>query len=200
MTQAGQEVVRRSQQKIATAKLDVDTAKAALSTLARLKAKASKVIIDAAGGKYAKETGYVGQGGYFGTALRTAFKNGELTERMKHAQWKTKTLVELKKKAFKQGEAKGVKKGEKKGVKIGEKHELPIAVARAEKLLTKKKKEKNLAKAAGKKAAQDAALKAAAETEAAKVRESVKAEAKAKQGENPKKSVTKLEAEFENDA
>lgn len=202
MTQAGQEVVKNAQQKVAAAKLDVDTAKAAMDKMNRLKTKASQVIIDAAGGKFAKQTGYVGQGGYFGTALRTAFKNGELTERMKHAKWKEKTLAGLKKKAFQQGKQQGEAEGEKKGIKMGEKKELPKAVAKAEKLLAQKKQEQNNAKVAGKKAAEDAALKSAAQKEAAKVSASVKEEANAKEGETkPTKSKTSglLESDFEDE-
>jgi len=133
MTQAGQEVVRSAQKAIAKAKLDVDTAKAAMANLRRLKTEASKAILDAAGGKYRKSTGYAGTGGYFGAALRTAFNNGKLSERLKHQEWKDSKLKAIKREEYNRGLKEGEKKGFSKGEKAGMKKELPKAVAKAEK-------------------------------------------------------------------
>jgi len=178
MTQAGQAVVKRAQDKLTEAKLAVDAAKDAMQTLQNKKQKASKVILDAAGGKYAKDTGYAGQGGYFGTALRTAFKNGELTERLKHTKYTDTVLKQLKKKAFKEGQAAGLKKGEVQGEAVGAKKVLPKAVAAAESMIKKTELNKESAKVVDEQAVQDAALKAEATKEAAKVRNSIDSEAK----------------------
>jgi hypothetical protein len=196
MTPAGQEVVKRAQQEVSEARIAVDTAKAAMGTLAKKKAKASKAILDAAGGKYARHTGYAGQGGYFGRALRTAFKNGELTNELKHQKWKTSTLKKMKKKSYEKGEHKGYKKGFAEGEKEGEKKELPKAVARAEQLLTKKKEEQETKQQKAAQAADNAALKAEAAKEASKVRKAVKketqkAESTKKGDQNDQKKVKK---------
>jgi len=142
MTQAGQGVVQKAQRMVANARLDVDTAKAAMTNLAREKAIAAKAIVDAAGGKYGGSASYAGQGGYFGAALKTAFKNGELTERMKYQKFKSSTLKNAKTESFRDGEEKGIEEGMKKGLKVGEKKELPKAVAKAEQMLAQKKKAK----------------------------------------------------------
>jgi len=178
MTQAGQAVVKKAQRMVAKARLDVDTAKAAMSNLARQKAIAAKAIVDAAGGKYGGSASYAGQGGYFGAALKTAFKNGELTERLKYQKFKSSTLKNAKTKAFKEGEEKGIEEGMKKGMKKGEKKELPKAVAKAEQMLAQKKKAERKEAEATKKAAANAALKDEAKREASKVRAAVAKEAK----------------------
>jgi len=178
MTQAGQAVVKKAQRMVAKARLDVDTAKAAMSNLARQKAIASKAIVDAAGGKYGGSASYAGQGGYFGAALKTAFKNGELTERMKYQKFKSSTLKNAKTTAFKEGEEKGIEEGMKKGMKKGEKKELPKAVAKAEQMLAQKKKAERKEAEATKKAAANTALKDEAKREASKVRAAVAKEAK----------------------
>merc|ERR1711977_329934 len=144
-----------------------------MANLRRKKALASKKIIDAAGGKLGESSGYAGQGGYFGAALRTAFRNGELSEKLKNEKFRASTMKQIKDSAFKKGE----KKGEKKGIQIGEKKELPKAVAKAEQMLEQKKKTAKKAAVANKQAAEDAALKNQAEAEASKVRAAVKASA-----------------------
>lgn len=191
MTQAGQQVVLQAQQKVAAAKLAVDTAKAAVSRLNRMKEEASKAIIDAAGGKYAKQTGYAGQGGYFGTALRTAFKNGELTEQLKHEEWKKTKLKDIKKQAYEEGLKKGEQKGEKEGEAVGKKEELPKAVAKAEKMLSEKKSAEKKQVAEAKTSAQDAALKNEAAAEVAKVTNDVDSEAKKDADATPEAATTK---------
>jgi hypothetical protein len=177
LNKAGSSVVKRARRTAAAAALQVQTAKAALASLMRAKQMASKAILDKAGGKYSK-SGYGGQGGYFGAALRTAFHNGELSERLKHNNWNTKTLKADEKKAFLLGKAKGKKAGFKKGVKVGEKKALPKAIHKAKHLLKKDAKAKSKAGIAAKKAADQSALKTAAAAEAAKVRRSVKKEEK----------------------
>lgn len=178
MTQAGQDVVKRAQSKLAEAKLAVDAAKDAMQTLQRKKEEASKVILDAAGGKYAKETGYAGQGGYFGTALRTAFKNGELTERLKHTKYTDTVLKAIKKKAFDEGQRAGIKKGEIEGEAKGAKKVLPKAVAAAESMIKKTQAHEASSQAADQQKVEDAALKAEARKDAATVRGSIDTEAK----------------------
>merc|ERR1711988_1270975 len=124
LTQAGQEVVKRAQKKVQEAKLDVDTAKAAMVNLKNLKTKASKAIIDAAGGGGGAQQSYADQGGYFGAALRTAYNNGVLSEKLKQQEWKTTELEKAKTQSFDKGEAVGEKKGFEQGKKAGAKEEL----------------------------------------------------------------------------
>lgn len=180
MNKRGHEIVKRAQNTARDSALAVQAAKASVRALAKAKAKASKAILDAAGGKYSKDTGFQGQGGYFGAALKTAFHNGQLTERLKYQDWKKKTVLGSAKQAFKQGEKKGFRKGFKKGEKRGEKKDLPKAVKKAEKLLAKKRKAKVTAKLKKKKSNQAVALKAAAKKEASKVRKQVLKAAKSK--------------------
>lgn len=180
MNKRGHEIVKRAQNTARDSALAVQAAKASVRALAKAKAKASKAILDAAGGKYSKDTGFQGQGGYFGAALKTAFHNGQLTERLKYQDWKKKTVLGSAKQAFKQGEKKGFRKGFKKGEKRGEKKDLPKAVKKAEKLLAKKRKAKVTAKLKKKKSKQAVALKAAAKKEASKVRKQVLKAAKSK--------------------
>merc|ERR1711934_926316 len=168
MNKRGHEIVKRAQNTARDSALAVDAAKASVRALAKAKAKASKAILDAAGGKYSKDTGFQGQGGYFGAALKTAFHNGQLTERLKYRDWKKKTVMASAKQAFKKGE------------KRGEKKELPKAVKKAQKVLLSKAKAQRKAKALKKKSKQKAALKAAAKKEASKVRKKVLRAAKRK--------------------
>lgn len=180
MTQAGQEVVRKAQEDVTTAKLDVDTARAAMTNLDHLKQKASKVIIDAAGGKDAASTGFAGQGGYFGAALKTAFKNGQLSEQLKSEQAKNKEATKLQvetKKSYDEGEVQGEKAGFLKGEKAGQKEELPKAVVEAEKLLTKKKEKQESEASDREEDAEGSALKEEAQKEASKVLKSVESQA-----------------------
>merc|ERR1711907_65931 len=169
MNKRGHEIVKRAQNTARDSALAVDAAKASVRALAKAKAKASKAILDAAGGKYSKDTGFQGQGGYFGAALKTAFHNGQLTERLKYRDWKKKTVMASAKQAFKKGE------------KRGEKKELPKAVKKAQKVLLSKAKAQRKAKALKKKSKQKAALKAAAKKEASKVRKKVLRAAKRKE-------------------
>jgi len=197
MTQAGQEVVRKAQQDVVTAKLDVDTARAAMTNLNHLKEKASKVIIDAAGGKDAATAGFAGQGGYFGAALQTAFKNGQLSEQLKTEQLKNQQAVKLQaetKKSYDEGETDGMKKGFIKGEKAGQREELPKAVVQAEKLLTKKKKKQESQADDKEKEAEDSALKEEAEKEASKVLKSVESKAKKTEAAPGPTAVDKTEA------
>lgn len=180
MNKRGHEIVKRAQNTARDSALAVDAAKASVRNLAKAKAKASKAVLDAAGGKYSKNTGFEGQGGYFGAALKTAFHNGQLTERLKYQDWKKKTVLGSAKLAFKKGEKTGFRKGFKKGEKRGEQKELPKAVKKAEKLLSLKAKAKSKAKAKKKISKQKAALKAAAKKEASKVRKKVLRAAKSK--------------------
>jgi len=180
ITTAGQAVVKKAQAKLAEARLKVEAAHHALITLKALKAKAAKAILDAAGGKYNKETGAAGQGGYFGQALKTAFHNGELTERLKHTG--ASGLHAAEKKAFHKGEAVGVKKGETIGEKAGAKKVFPAAVAKAERMLKEKKTEKSQAAAADAKEAKEASLQREATREASKVRESIETKAASTEG------------------
>jgi hypothetical protein len=180
MNKRGHEIVKRAQNTARDSALAVDAAKASVRALAKAKAKASKAILDAAGGKYSKDTGFQGQGGYFGAALKTAFHNGQLTERLKYRDWKKKTVMASAKQAFKKGEKEGFSKGFKKGEKRGEKKELPKAVKKAQKVLLSKAKAQRKAKALKKKSKQKAALKAAAKKEASKVRKKVLRAAKRK--------------------
>jgi len=174
LTQAGKDIVKRARHTAAAAALQVQTARAAIGALMRAKQKASKAILNAAGGKYAKAGGgFAGQGGYFGAALRTAFHNGELNERLKHTNWKMKTLQEAEKKYFNKGKKKGEKKGLKEGEKIGEKKSLRKAVKKAKKELRAEKKTAEKAAVARKKAANKGALQEAAIEEASKVRREV---------------------------
>merc|ERR1712178_515310 len=165
MNKRGHEIVKRAQNTARDSALAVDAAKASVRALAKAKAKASKAILDAAGGKYSKDTGFQGQGGYFGAALKTAFHNGQLTERLKYRDWKKKTVMASAKQAFKKGEKEGFRKGFKKGQKV---------------LLSKAKAQRK-AKALKKKSKQKAALKAAAKKEASKVRKKVLRAAKRKE-------------------
>merc|ERR1711959_178268 len=147
MNKRGHEIVKRAQNTARDSALAVQAAKASVRALAKAKAKASKAILDAAGGKYSKDTGFQGQGGYFGAALKTAFHNGQLTERLKYRDWKKKTVMASAKQAFKKGEKEGFRKGFKKGEKRGEKKELPKAVKKAQKVLLSKAKAQRKAKA-----------------------------------------------------
>jgi len=169
----GQSVVKRAESTVQHAALSVQVAQAAENKYNMQKAKADKAVLDAAGGKYAGAAGYAGQGGYFGAALRTAFKNGELTEAMKHKNWKGSTLKNDEKAAFKAGQAKGLKTGAKAGMKAGEEAELPMAMAKAKKSLKIKKADKAVAKLQAVKAADKSTLDAEAKNEAAKVNKQV---------------------------
>merc|ERR1712072_125150 len=173
VTAQGREIVKRAQKTAHDSAMAVEAAKAAVHSLMKAKAKASKAILDAAGGKYLKETGYQGQGGYFGAALRTAFNNGKLTERLKYRDWKKSSVTQSAKIAFKRGEKEGFRKGFLRGEKRGEIKELPKAVKKAEKLLAKKKKAKEIRIKARKKSDQSARLKKAAAKEASVVRKQV---------------------------
>merc|ERR1712054_131034 len=181
MNKRGHDIVKKAQNTARDSAMAVEAAKAAVRNLMRKKAKASKAILDAAGGKYSKDTGFQGQGGYFGAALKTAFHNGQLTERLKYRDWKKKTVMASAKLAFKKGEKEGFRKGFKKGEKRGEKKELPKAVKKAQKVLLSKAKAQRKAKALKKKSKQKAALKAAAKKEASKVRKKVLRAAKRKE-------------------
>merc|ERR1711959_449137 len=107
MNKRGHEIVKRAQNTARDSALAVQAAKASVRALAKAKAKASKAVLDAAGGKYSKDTGFQGQGGYFGAALKTAFHNGQLTEKLKYANWKKSTVMSTAKLAFKKGEKEG---------------------------------------------------------------------------------------------
>merc|ERR1712070_1077522 len=58
MNKRGHEIVKRAQNTARDSALAVDAAKASVRALAKAKAKASKAILDAAGGKYSKDTGF----------------------------------------------------------------------------------------------------------------------------------------------
>merc|ERR1711939_870809 len=58
MNKRGHDIVKKAQNTARDSAMAVEAAKAAVRTLMRKKAKASKAILDAAGGKYMKETGY----------------------------------------------------------------------------------------------------------------------------------------------
>merc|ERR1711959_724581 len=174
MNKRGHEIVKRAQNTARDSALAVDAAKASVRALAKAKAKASKAILDAAGGKYMKETGYQGQGGYFGAALKTAFHNGQLSERLKYRDWKKSTVRASATLAFKRGEKTGFQKGFVKGEKRGEIKVLPKAVRKAEHLLAKRKKAIEKIAKRRKKSEKAAALKAAVAKEADKVRKKLK--------------------------
>merc|ERR1712072_962653 len=174
VTAQGRAIVKKAQNTARDSAMAVEAAKAAVRTLIRKKAKASKAILDAAGGKYMKETGYQGQGGYFGAALKTAFHNGQLSERLKYRDWKKSTVKASAKVAFKRGEKTGFQKGFVKGEKRGEIKALPKAVRKAEHLLAKRKKAIEKIAKRRKKSQKAAALKAAVAKEADKVRKKLK--------------------------
>merc|ERR1711907_493679 len=174
MNKRGHEIVKRAQNTARDSALAVDAAKASVRALAKAKAKASKAILDAAGGKYMKETGYQGQGGYFGAALKTAFHNGQLSERLKYRDWKKSTVRASATLAFKRGEKTGFQKGFIKGEKRGEIKVLPKAVRKAEHLLAKRKKAIEKIAKRRRKSEKAAALKAAVAKEADKVRKKLK--------------------------
>merc|ERR1711939_643370 len=58
MNKRGHDIVKKAQNTARDSAMAVEAAKAAVRNLMRKKAKASKAILDAAGGKYMKETGY----------------------------------------------------------------------------------------------------------------------------------------------
>jgi len=174
MNKRGHDIVKKAQNTARDSAMAVEAAKAAVRTLIRKKAKASKAILDAAGGKYMKETGYQGQGGYFGAALKTAFHNGQLSERLKYRDWKKSTVRASATLAFKRGEKTGFQKGFVKGEKRGEIKVLPHAVRKAEHLLAKRKKAIEKIAKRRKKSQKAAALKAAVAKEADKVRKKLK--------------------------
>jgi len=174
MNKRGHDIVKKAQNTARDSAMAVEAAKAAVRTLMRKKAKASKAILDAAGGKYMKETGYQGQGGYFGAALKTAFHNGQLSERLKYRDWKKSTVRASATLAFKRGEKTGFQKGFVKGEKRGEIKVLPKAVRKAEHLLAKRKKAIEKIAKRRKKSEKAAALKAAVAKEADKVRKKLK--------------------------
>merc|ERR1712100_164091 len=174
MNKRGHDIVKKAQNTARDSAMAVEAAKAAVRTLMRKKAKASKAILDAAGGKYMKETGYQGQGGYFGAALKTAFHNGQLSERLKYRDWKKSTVRASATLAFKRGEKTGFQKGFVKGEKRGEIKVLPKAVRKAEHLLAKRKKAIEKIAKRRKKSEKAAAPKAAVAKEADKVRKKLK--------------------------
>merc|ERR1711939_156875 len=174
MNKRGHDIVKKAQNTARDSAMAVEAAKAAVRTLMRKKAKASKAILDAAGGKYMKETGYQGQGGYFGAALKTAFHNGQLSERLKYRDWKKSTVRASATLAFKRGEKTGFQKGFVKGEKRGEIKVLPKAVRKAEHLLAKRKKAIEKIAKRRRKSEKAAALKAAVAKEADKVRKKLK--------------------------
>merc|ERR1712178_505159 len=174
MNKRGHEIVKKAQNTARDSAMAVEAAKAAVRNLMRKKAKASKAILDAAGGKYMKETGYQGQGGYFGAALKTAFHNGQLSERLKYRDWKKSTVRASTTLAFKRGEKTGFQKGFVKGEKRGEIKVLPKAVRKAEHLLAKRKKAIEKIAKRRRKSEKAAALKAAVAKEADKVRKKLK--------------------------
>merc|ERR1711939_880870 len=174
MNKRGHDIVKKAQNTARDSAMAVEAAKAAVRTLMRKKAKASKAILDAAGGKYMKETGYQGQGGYFGAVLKTAFHNGQLSERLKYRDWKKSTVRASATLAFKRGEKTGFQKGFVKGEKRGEIKVLPKAVRKAEHLLAKRKKAIEKIAKRRRKSEKAAALKAAVAKEADKVRKKLK--------------------------
>jgi len=174
MNKRGHDIVKKAQNTARDSAMAVEAAKAAVRNLMRKKAKASKAILDAAGGKYMKETGYQGQGGYFGAALKTAFHNGQLSERLKYRDWKKSTVRASATLAFKRGEKTGFQKGFVKGEKRGEIKVLPEAVRKAEHLLAKRKKAIEKIAKRRRKSEKAAALKAAVAKEADKVRKKLK--------------------------
>jgi len=174
MNKRGHDIVKKAQNTARDSAMAVEAAKAAVRNLMRKKAKASKAILDAAGGKYMKETGYQGQGGYFGAALKTAFHNGQLSERLKYRDWKKSTVRASATLAFKRGEKTGFQKGFIKGEKRGEIKVLPKAVRKAEHLLAKRKKAIEKIAKRRRKSEKAAALKAAVAKEADKVRKKLK--------------------------
>jgi|ERR1712227_14616 len=174
MNKRGHDIVKKAQNTARDSAMAVEAAKAAVRNLMRKKAKASKAILDAAGGKYMKETGYQGQGGYFGAALKTAFHNGQLSERLKYRDWKKSTVRASATLAFKRGEKTGFQKGFVKGEKRGEIKVLPKAVRKAEHLLAKRKKAIEKIAKRRRKSEKAAALKAAVAKEADKVRKKLK--------------------------
>merc|ERR1712196_1953 len=174
MNKRGHDIVKKAQNTARDSAMAVEAAKAAVRNLMRKKAKASKAILDAAGGKYMKETGYQGQGGYFGAALKTAFHNGQLSERLKYRDWKKSTVRASATLAFKRGEKTGFQKGFVKGEKRGEIKVLPKAVRKAEHLLAKREKAIEKIAKRRRKSEKAAALKAAVAKEADKVRKKLK--------------------------
>merc|ERR1711907_34013 len=174
MNKRGHDIVKKAQNTARDSAMAGEAAKAAVRNLMRKKAKASKAILDAAGGKYMKETGYQGQGGYFGAALKTAFHNGQLSERLKYRDWKKSTVRASATLAFKRGEKTGFQKGFIKGEKRGEIKVLPKAVRKAEHLLAKRKKAIEKIAKRRRKSEKAAALKAAVAKEADKVRKKLK--------------------------
>merc|ERR1712227_556296 len=174
MNKRGHDIVKKAQNTARDSAMAVEAAKAAVRNLMRKKAKASKAILDAAGGKYMKETGYQGQGGYFGAALKTAFHNGQLSERLKYRDWKKSTVRASATLAFKRGEKTGFQKGFIKGEKRGEIKVLPKAGRKAEHLLAKRKKAIEKIAKRRRKSEKAAALKAAVAKEADKVRKKLK--------------------------
>merc|ERR1712196_158177 len=174
MNKRGHDIVKKAQNTARDSAMAVEAAKAAVRNLMRKKAKASKAILDAAGGKYMKETGYQGQGGYFGAGLKTAFHNGQLSERLKYRDWKKSTVRASATLAFKRGEKTGFQKGFVKGEKRGEIKVLPKAVRKAEHLLAKRKKAIEKIAKRRRKSEKVAALKAAVAKEADKVRKKLK--------------------------
>lgn len=101
LTPAGHAIVARARRTANSAALDVQTAQAAARALRNAKTAAAKAILDKAGGKYASKTGFANQGGYFGAALRTAFHNGQLSERLKHRNWEQSVVKKTKEKYMK---------------------------------------------------------------------------------------------------